>query len=111
MPFAHATVRLVGALDVFTRPSLERTLAEVDADVVVIDLTEVPIMDAGALGCLVALKKRLRARGRLGIVRVLTSNRRFRQLFQITGLNKIFEIVESVADATERERHAMNSTV
>jgi anti-anti-sigma factor len=99
MPFEHDTVRFVGDLDLLARPSMERTLAEVDADVVAIDLTEVTFIDASALGCLVGFKKRLRARGRLGIVKIVTSNRRFQQLFQITGLNKVFDIVESSAKA------------
>jgi anti-sigma B factor antagonist len=99
MPFQHTAVRLAGDLDVFTRPSLERTLAQVDADVVVIDLRAVTFIDAGALGCLVELKKRLRARDRLGIVRIVTRDARTRRLFHITGLDKIFDLCESLEDA------------
>jgi anti-sigma B factor antagonist len=101
MPFNHTAVRLTGVLDVFTRPSLERTLADVDADIVVVDLTRVSFMDAAALGCLVGLKKRLRARDRLGIVRIVTPNRRIQRLFHITGLNKIFNLFQSIEDANE----------
>lgn len=100
-PFHHAAVRLTGDLDAFTRESLERTLAEIDADIVVVDLTRVSFMDAAALGCLVGLKKRLRARDRLGIVRIVTPNRRIQRLFQITGLNKIFNLFQSIEDANE----------
>jgi anti-anti-sigma factor len=89
-------VRFAGDVDVFTRSSFERALAQADADIVVVDLTAVTFMDAGALGCLVTMKKRLRERGRLGIVRVVTPNRRFQRLFRITGLNKLFDIVETL---------------
>jgi anti-sigma B factor antagonist len=107
MPFQHTTVRFAGDLDAFTRTSMEQTLAEVDADIVVVDLTDVAFMDAGALGCLVTFKKRLRGRDRLGIVRIVTPDRRFQRLFQITGLNKIFDLFESVEDAMEG--HAGNA--
>ncbi len=79
--------------------STERTLEQVDADVAIIDLSDVKFMDAGALGSFVSLKKRLRERGRLGLVRIVTRDVRFRRLFQITGLTKIFDLCESLRSA------------
>jgi anti-sigma B factor antagonist len=98
MPFQHATVRFAGELDAFTRQSMQQRLAEVDADIVVVDLTEVTFMDAGALGCLVGFKQRLRARDRLGIVRIITPDCRFQRLFRITGLDKVFDLYESAEE-------------
>jgi anti-anti-sigma factor len=101
MPFTHSTVRLTGDLDLFARPSLEQTLSDVDADIVLVDLTGVTFIDAGALGCLVGLKKRLRERARLGIVKIVTPDRRFQRLFHTTGLSRLFNLFESIDDANE----------
>lgn len=98
-PFQQSVIRFSGDLDIATRASTERKLREVDTDVAIIDLSGVTFLDAGALGSFVGLKKRLRARGRLGIVRVVAPNPRFRRLFQITGLTKILEICESLSGA------------
>jgi anti-anti-sigma factor len=109
-PFQHTAVRLAGDLDVFARPALERTLAEVDADIVAVDLTDVTFIDAGALGCLVRLKNRLRARDRLGIVRIVAPQRRFQRLFHITGLNKIFDLFHNIEDANDGSQPRLRAT-
>lgn len=82
----HTVVKLSGELDLATRASTEAILSIVDADVVIVDLAEVTFLDGGALGALVALKKRLRERGRLGIVKIVTPNPHFQHLFRVTGL-------------------------
>jgi anti-sigma B factor antagonist len=97
IPFERAAVRLAGDLDVFALPSMERSFAQVDADIVVVDLTEVTFIGAAALGCLAGLKKRLRSNGRLGIVRIVGATPRVQQLFSITGLDKVFDISDSIA--------------
>jgi anti-sigma B factor antagonist len=94
-----AVVRLTGDLDIASRVRTEAALEEVDADIAIVDLTQVDFMDGGALGLFVALKKRLRERGRLGIVKIVTRNERFRRLFSITGLNKLFDIHDSISGA------------
>ncbi len=95
-PFAHQIVRLSGDLDFASRAATERSLRDADADVVVLDLTDVRYLDAGALGCFVGLKKRLRERGRLGIVRVVAPDLKLRRLFAITGLARVFDVCESL---------------
>lgn len=96
---SHALVRLTGDLDIASRPATKALLDSVDADVAVVDLTNVKFLDGGALGLLVALKKRLRMRGRLGIVKIIAPNPRFARLFQITGLTKLFDVHQSAAEA------------
>lgn len=98
-PLSKAFVALTGDLDIATRCSTETALQAVDADIVIVDLTGVRFIDGGALGLLVALKKRLSARGRVGIVKIVTPNERFQRLFRITGLTKYFDLHDSVPDA------------
>lgn len=95
---SKALVTLTGDLDVATRASTEAALLAADADVVTVDLRGVRFIDGGALGLLVALKKRLRARGRIGIVRIVTANPQFQRLFVVTGLAKVFEIRDSIPE-------------
>jgi anti-sigma B factor antagonist len=94
--FSTTLVRLAGELDIANRVSTQALLDTVDADIAIIDLTDVRFIDGGALGLLVALKKRLHERGRLGVVKIIAPNRRIRRLFRITGLAKLFEIYESL---------------
>jgi anti-anti-sigma factor len=96
---SKAVVRLSGDLDIATRDSTQAQLDSVDADIAIVDLTDVRFMDGGALGLFVALKKRLRGSGRLGIVKIVTSNPRFVRLFHITGLIKLFDLHESLLQA------------
>jgi anti-sigma B factor antagonist len=89
-------VRLSGDLD---RVRAEAALQGVDADIAIIDLTDVQFIDGGALGALVGLKKRLRTSGRLGILRIVTANPRFHRLFEMTGLDKVFHMHRSLPSA------------
>ncbi|HET6896154.1 MAG TPA: STAS domain-containing protein [Candidatus Baltobacteraceae bacterium] len=95
----HTVVKLSGELDFATRASTQAILSMVDADVVIVDLTEVTFLDGGALGSLVALKKRLRECGRLGIVKIVTPNVHFQHLFRVTGLTRLFDLHDSMPDA------------
>jgi anti-sigma B factor antagonist len=86
---SKAIVRLSGDLN---SARTAWALRGVDTDVAIVDFTDVQFIDGGALGALVALKKRLRARGHLGIVSVVVPNPRFRRLFEMTGLDKVFQV-------------------
>lgn len=94
---SQAVLRLSGDLDAASRPQTQAQLQAIDADVAIIDLTDVRFLDGGALGLLVALRKRLRREGRLGIVKIIAPNPRIQRLFQISGLTKLFEMQESPA--------------
>jgi anti-sigma B factor antagonist len=54
---------------------------------VVLDLSAVTFMDSSGLGVLVAAMKALRGRGELRLVRV---NPLIQELFNLTGLNRVF---------------------
>lgn len=90
-PFQQAVLRFSGALDLTTRRETERKLDQVDADVTIIDLSEVQLLDAATLGAFVRLRKRLQRRGRLGIIRIIAPDR-IRRIFEITQLVKIFDV-------------------
>lgn len=96
---SRTLVRLAGDLDIASRPSTQAELQAIDADVVILDLTDVRFLDGGALGLFVALKKRLRECGRLGIVKIVTPNRQFQRLFRITGLTRLFDVHDSIGAA------------
>lgn len=98
-PFKQAMVRFDGELDLSAQPAMQRALQQIDSDVAVVDLTEVTFMDSSALVELVALKRRLRERGRLGIIKVIAPSPRIARLFSITGLVKVFDLHPSAASA------------
>ncbi|MGD9695395.1 MAG: STAS domain-containing protein [Thermoleophilia bacterium] len=83
-------VTLGGELDIYTVGSFREDLEQVDpvSTPVVIDLTDVTLLDSSGLGALVSLLNRARAgQGRLGLI---CPHRRLRRVFEITGLRRAF---------------------
>jgi len=90
---------VVGEIDVATAPQLRESLHEVIAKgqaTVVLDLLAVTFLDSTALGVLVGGLKRCREFG--GELYVVVADARLKKIFEITGLNKVFPIVDAVAD-------------
>lgn len=91
-------VTLSGELDIFRKEMLRESLAAAEqADVAVIDMTGVTFLDSAALGVLIGFKKRLAERK--GTVRVVLISLQLRRLFEITGLERVFEIYPSLESA------------
>jgi anti-sigma B factor antagonist len=83
-------VVLGGELDIYTVASFRNDLDQLDPAVIplVIDLSEVTLLDSSGLGALVSLLNRARAGdGRLGLI---CPHRRLRRVFEITGLRRAF---------------------
>lgn len=94
-------VTVSGEVDVVTAPALRQQIAEVIADGndrVVADLTDVPFLDSTGLGVLVGRLKVLRQQG--GDLRLVITSDRVLRNFQITGLDKVFQIFPTVQEAT-----------
>ena len=66
---------------------------------VVVDLTDVSFLDSTGLGALVAA--RTAAAGQGGTLPLVCTQRRILKLFTITGLDGVFAIHDSVADALQ----------
>jgi anti-sigma B factor antagonist len=89
-----------GEIDVSTAPELRDRLLGVAQDghsTVVVDLSEVTFLDSTALGVLVSGLKRFRAAG--GDLRLVVTGRSVTKVLEITGLNEVFPIFDSVAGA------------
>lgn len=83
-------VVLSGELDIYTVASFRSDLESVDpaASPLVLDLSDVTLLDSSGLGALVSLLNRARAgNGQLGLV---CPQKRIRRVFEITGLRKAF---------------------
>jgi anti-sigma B factor antagonist len=83
-------VVLRGELDIYTVAGFRQYLEGIDptASPLVIDLTDVTLLDSSGLGALVSLLNRVRAgEGRLGLI---CPHRRLRRVFEITGLRRAF---------------------
>ncbi|MGE0028705.1 MAG: STAS domain-containing protein [Thermoleophilia bacterium] len=83
-------VTLGGELDIYTVAGFRHDLEEVDpaARPLVIDLTDVTLLDSSGLGALVSLLNRARTGdGQLGLI---CPHRRLRRVFEITGLRRAF---------------------
>ena len=92
-------IAVVGEIDVATAPQLREALHEVIAQgngTVVLDLLGVTFLDSTALGVLVGGLKRCRELG--GDLNVVVTDARIKKIFEITGLNKVFPIVDALSD-------------
>ena len=95
-------IALAGEVDLYTAPELKQQLLEVigqGAKEVVVDLSDTTFIDSTTLGVLVGGVKRLRPNG--GQVTLVCSDRNITKIFEITGLDKVFPIHETRAEAVE----------
>jgi len=93
-------VHVGGEVDVYTAPVLREHLDEhisAGRHHLVVDLGGVSFMASTGLGVLVGRLKLVRATN--GTLRLVCSNDRILNVFSITGLDKVFQIFDSVDDA------------
>ena len=95
-------IALAGEVDLYTAPEFKQQLLDVIAKggkEVIVDFSDTTFIDSTTLGVLVGGVKRLRTNdGQLSLV---CSDRNITKIFEITGLNKVFPIYESRAEAVE----------
>ncbi len=95
-------IALAGEVDLYTAPELKQQLLDVigqGAKEVVVDLSDTTFIDSTTLGVLVGGVKRLRPNG--GQVSLVCSDRNITKIFEITGLDKVFPIYATRAEAVE----------
>ena len=93
-------IALRGEWDLYNRPELEAALlaAEASAEpLVVLDLSHATFIDSSVLGALVEARKRLLERVKIAIV---AQDRQIRKVFEITGLDGVFAVHESLDAVT-----------
>ncbi len=91
---------LEGEVDVYTAPVLRQAIVDqVEAGVkhLVINLSRVEYLDSTGLGILIGGVKRLKEQG--GSLKLAGPSARITRIFEITGLNKIFDVFASEQDA------------
>jgi len=96
-------IDLEGEVDVYTAPQLKQQIINMlDSGVyhVIVNLTNVEYLDSTALGVLIGGLKRLRERN--GTLDLVCPNPRIRRIFEITGLDKIFDIYTAEQDAISK---------
>ena len=99
---ATCVVTLQGEVDVYTAPRLKDTLVEAIEDgcaYVIVNLEDVAFIDSSGLGVLVGALRR--AKERSGAIRLVCTKESILKIFRITGLDKVFPIFSSAADASE----------
>jgi anti-sigma B factor antagonist len=90
-------IEVSGEVDVFSaRPFKAALTRELDHGnySVVVDLSRVEYMDSTGLGVLVAAFKR--AREHHGTISLVGLNRQLTKIFDMTGLNRVFDIRKSI---------------
>ena len=96
------TITLDGEIDVYTSPRLRQQLTEViDGGCVnlVVDLQDLGFIDSSGLGVLVSALRRVKESG--GTLRLVCSKESILKIFRITGLDKVFPLFPSVAEARD----------
>jgi anti-sigma B factor antagonist len=96
-------ISVTGEIDVATAPQLREALHGVIAQgdaTVVLDLLGVTFLDSTALGVLVGGLKRCRELD--GELHIVVHDARIKKIFEITGLNKVFPIVDTLSEVGAR---------
>ncbi len=100
-----SVIALEGEVDVYTAPQLKQqiiTMLDSNITNIIVDLTNVEYLDSTALGVLIGGLKRLRERD--GSLDLVIPNPRIRRIFEITGLDKIFDIHQTLDEAQNAEK-------
>ena len=95
-------ISLAGEVDLYTAPEFKQQLLEVIAQGgkdVIVDFTNTTFIDSTTLGVLVGGLKRLRPDGRT--LALVCSDPNITKIFEITGLDKVFPIHATRAEAVE----------
>ena len=100
-PQTHV-IAVSGEVDLFTAPEFkQRVTAAIDggAECVVVDLSQTVFIDSSSLGVLIGAHRRLKGRG--GALVVVCDNEAIVKTFKITGLDGVFSLVGTLADALD----------
>ncbi|MBX3314460.1 MAG: STAS domain-containing protein [Actinobacteria bacterium] len=92
-----SVLRVGGEVDVATAPRLREQLIALVNDqrfLLVVDLTDVDFIDSTGLGVLIGALKRVRSRD--GDLHLVCNEPRILRVFEITGLDQVFRIHETL---------------
>jgi anti-sigma B factor antagonist len=96
-------IALAGEVDLYTAPEFKQQLLDVISEGgkdVVVDFSDTTFIDSTTLGVLVGGVKRLRTNdGQLSLV---CSDRNITKIFEITGLDRVFMIYPTRAEAVAK---------
>jgi anti-sigma B factor antagonist len=90
-------IKLQGEVDLYAAPELKdhvNRAIESGKTKLILDLSEATFIDSTTLGILVSGMKRLRPRG--GMLAVLCPDPTMARIFDITGLNRMFSVHDSL---------------
>ena len=93
-------IEVGGEIDVYTAPKLRErlvSLVESGSYELIVDMESVEFLDSTGLGVLVGGLKRVRAHE--GWIDLVCTQSRILRIFRITGLNRVFSIYDTVAEA------------
>jgi anti-sigma B factor antagonist len=96
-------IALSGEVDLYTAPEFKQQLIDAVAEGakhVVVDLSATTFIDSTTLGVLVGGVRRLREHD--GDLSLVCSDRNITKIFEITGLDQVFPIAASRAEALAR---------
>jgi len=93
-------VALSGEVDLYTAPEFKQQLLDAVAEGarhIIVDLSETTFIDSTALGVLVGGVRRLREKD--GNLSLVCTDKNVTRIFEITGLDRVFQISASREDA------------
>jgi anti-sigma B factor antagonist len=96
-------ISLAGEVDLYTAPEFKAQLLDVigkGGKQVIVDFTDTTFIDSTTLGVLVGGVKRLRTSD--GELSLVCSDRNITKIFEITGLDRVFTIYPTRAQAVEQ---------
>lgn len=100
------SLRLSGDIDVACKKEFAALLEPcATVDLVILDFAEVTFFDSSAIGCLIALHRRMHEHGTKAAIRIVAPSATVRRVLELTNLTSMFSLYDTGADA-ERDGHA-----
>jgi anti-sigma B factor antagonist len=101
-----AVLQVAGEIDLYTAQKLRQRVGDLIDDGtlhIIADLRGVDFLDSTGLGVLVGSLRRLRIRE--GSLTLVAADDKLMEIFQLTGLNRVFAFHSSVPDAITADEH------
>lgn len=96
------TITLAGEYDLATRTLLAEMLLPAEtAEIAIIDVTSATYIDSSCLQSLLRLRNKLAILNGSADVRIVGARKQIARVFSVTGLDHVFSMYPTVADALE----------
>ncbi|MFN4219716.1 MAG: anti-sigma factor antagonist [bacterium] len=101
-------IEIEGEVDTYTSSKIKQDILKLveKSSFIIISMEKVKFIDSTGLGILIGILKKVKEKE--GEMVIVSTNSYINQIFEITGLYKVFKIVESIQQAVDHLKKSKN---